>query len=314
MHHDFSSSEVLVLGAAGFIGQYLCKALVDAGASVRGYDLGAPRDDRVLGDALPKIRWTSGDLSDRGALAAAADGADYVFHLVSTTIPETSDRDLVRDLTTNVVPTLGLLDVVKRGTVKKVLYVSSGGTVYGVPKKIPISELHETDPICGYGIHKLAVEKYLQWYHHNHGLDYCVLRLSNPYGPAQVSERPQGAVGRFVYKALKRERIEIWGDGSVVRDYVYIDDVMDAFLRAMRYGGEKRVFNVGSGEGHSLLDLVDVIESVVGRSLDVKFEPARAVDVPLNILDISRIRSELAWEPKIAIRSGIERLVAEGGA
>ena len=206
-------------------------------------------------------------------------------------------------------PTLYALDAARASGVERVVFVSSGGTVYGVPEQIPIPETHPTHPICGYGIHKLSVEKYLHLYEQLHGVPYRVLRLSNPYGIEQVANRPQGVIGNFVYKALHGEPLEIWGDGSVVRDYVYIEDVMDAFLRVATHEGPARVFNIGSGEGHSIVDIREIIEEAVGRALDVTYGGARDVDVPANVLDVSLARRELRWEAHTPLLAGVSELV-----
>lgn len=309
---DIAGSRILVLGAAGFIGKELCRNLLSLGADLVCFDRGRPSPGWLADIRKDEPRWVLGDFSDVGVIQSALDGVDYVYHLISTTIPDTSDKDLPHDLVSNVVPTLGLLDALKSKSSKKVVFVSSGGTVYGVPRIIPIPESHETDPICGYGIHKLMIEKYLHWYNHNYGMDYCVLRLSNPYGPSQISDRPQGAIGKFVYKALRHEPIEIWGDGNTVRDYIYMDDVLVPFLLALEYSGEKRVFNVGSGAGHSLLDIANIIEGQLGHSLEIHFSPARSTDVPLNVLDISRIKSEFHWNPSIDIHAGIHQMIEQG--
>lgn len=312
MEHDFGGAHILVLGAAGYIGRELCRGLVSMGARVTGYDRVMPEDAWLRGLDRDRLDWVSGDLSEREKLLVASRDIDYVFHLVSTTIPDTSNKDLPFDLLSNVIPTIQLLDVLKDRNLRKLVFISSGGTVYGIPRTIPIPEHHETDPICGYGIHKLAIEKYLNLYNYNHGLDHCILRLSNPYSPSQISDRPQGAIGKFVYKALRHEPIEIWGDGSVVRDYVYMDDVLEAFYRAMEYRGDKHIFNVGSGTGHSLTEIAEVIEEQQGRPLDIRFLPSRPADVPLNVLDISRIRSEFLWAPTMDIHSGIRRMLEDG--
>lgn len=306
---ELAGKRILVFGAAGYIGRELCARLAATGARLRCFDRSVPA--RVDGFGADS-EWIEGSIEDAQKVRDAARGVDFAFHLVSTTIPETSNADLVRDLSTNVIPTLGILEAVADAGVGKFVFVSSGGTIYGIPRVMPIPETHENEPICGYGIHKLTIEKYLHWYEYNRGLRFCSLRLANPYSPSQVSDRPQGVVGRFVYKALMGEPIEIWGDGSVVRDYIYMDDALDVFLLALGYGGGKKTFNVGSGVGHSLLDIAGAIESELGSPLDIRFLPARKVDVPINILDISRARAELGWSPRTDLAVGIRRMIEAG--
>lgn len=300
---------VLVLGGAGFLGRHLCKKLVDTGYKVSCIDLQIPEPKGIIHSVFDKIEWYKGSLSDRKLVTKALTGVDVVFHLVSSTIPATSNNDLVFDLASNVETTLQLLEIIKETDVRKVVFVSSGGTVYGVPSSIPISEEHETNPICGYGIHKLAIEKYLFLYQHNYGLDYCVLRLSNPYGTEQISERVQGVIGNFIYKTVMDETMDIWGDGSVVRDFIYIDDVVSAFLSAMHYSGNQRIFNIGSGEGHTLKDIIMTIEKLSGSIVSVTYSPSRQVDVPLNILDISKAKKELLWTPEVDIYCGLSKML-----
>lgn len=312
MNFDFTGQRVLILGGAGFIGQHLCRALLLSGAEVRCFDRGVPPADSVARNLGREAEWRLGDFSNPDDIAAALRDVDYVIHLISTTIPETSNRDLQADLSQNVYATLSLLEGIRASGVKKTLFASSGGTVYGIPKTIPIPESHDLNPICGYGIHKLAIEKYLHLYHYNFGMDYCALRLANPYGAAQISDRSQGAIGRFVYKAVRNEKIEVWGDGSVIRDYLCIDDIVEAFLISLTYGGVEKVFNVGSGQGHSLMDILALIETSLGRSLRVDFLPPRHVDVPVNVLSVDRIAREMLWSAKIELSAGIDRMVEYG--
>ena len=311
---EVKNARVLILGGAGFIGQHLCKSLLAAGATVRCFDARVPAAGNIAVGSGREAEWIQGDYSNAAQLAGALEGVDYVYHLISTTLPESSNRDLQFDLSSNVLSTVRLLEAMTESGVRKTVFVSSGGTVYGIPNIIPIPETHDTNPICGYGIHKLAIEKYLHLFRHLHGLDYCVLRLSNPYGAAQISDRPQGVIGKFVYKAIMGEPLEIWGDGSVIRDYIHIDEVVEALLLALDYRGPETVFNVASGTGHSLLDIIRIIEKQSGLKLDVRFMPPRPVDVPVNVLDISRFRAEFGWVPKIDLQAGIERMLAHGAS
>jgi UDP-glucose 4-epimerase len=306
LNRSLKAARVLVMGGSGFIGRHLCRTLVNQGAVVRGFSLDNPSFEGIFGGLAEDIDWIQGDFGDETLVGKALQGVEIVFHLACTTIPASSNRDLRQDLASNVLPTLSMLEAARCSGVRKVVFVSSGGTVYGAPDHLPIPEAHEQNPICGYGVHKLAIEKYLYLYWHHFGLDYAVLRVSNPYGIGQVSDRAQGAIGSFLYKALMHLPVEIWGDGSVVRDYIYIDDAIDAFIKVADYKGHSRVFNIGSGEGHSLLDIVNTIEHVLGRKLEVNFGRARAVDVPSNILDISRAVSELGWRPKTDLVAGIQ--------
>jgi UDP-glucose 4-epimerase len=303
----------LVLGGGGFIGLNLCEGLLAAGHQVRVFErprltiegASAPAAD----DTVKGVEWLEGDFANRADVDAAVSGCDIVFHLICTTLPGTSNDNPAYDIESNVISTIRLLDAARAMKVKKVVFISSGGTVYGIPTTLPIPEDHPTAPICSYGITKLAVEHYLHLYHYLHGLDYCILRLGNPYGERQRAAAAQGAVGVFLHHALKHEPIEIWGDGGVVRDYVYIGDVVSAFVKTIDYTGDVRTFNIGSGRGASLNELVETIESLLGRSITRVEKRARPVDVPINVLDIAKARTFLAWEPRTSLREGLTRTV-----
>lgn len=257
------------------------------------------------------MRWTPGQFSDRAALARVVDGAEYVFHLLGGSTPASSDKDPVADLIAGGVASLHLLEICRAAGVRKVVFVSSGGTVYGIPASVPIREDAPTDPISAYGISKLAVEKYLHLYHHLHGLEYAVLRVANPFGPWQDPHRRQGVVAALMQAALDGRPAEIWGDGRVVRDYLYAADVAEAIAHAAADTGAHRVFNVGSGIGRSVLDLVRDIGAASGRGhLAVVHKPGRATDVPVNVLDTSLIRREIGWTPRTGWTQALEATAA----
>jgi UDP-glucose 4-epimerase len=302
-----------VLGGGGFIGLNLCEGLLAAGHQVRVFERPRLTIEGAVGpgagETVRGVEWTEGDFANRADVAAAVGGCDIVFHLIGTTLPDTSNDNPAYDIESNVIATIRLLDTARAMKVRKVVFISSGGTVYGIPTRLPISEDHPTAPICSYGITKLAVEHYLRLYHYLHGLDYCILRLSNPYGRHQRAAAAQGVVGVFLHHALKHEPIEIWGDGSVVRDYVYIGDVVSAIVKTIDYTGDVRTFNIGSGRGVSLNELVETIESLLGSPIQRVVKRARPVDVPVNVLDIARARTFLMWEPRTSLREGLTRTV-----
>lgn len=295
----------LVLGGAGFVGSHLTEALAQSGERVRVFE--RPHVDRLAHLPRKGVEVFTGDLLNPQSVVPALRGTEIVFHLVSTTLPKNSNDNPAYDVETNVVGGLRLLDLCREHGVRKVVFVSSGGTVYGIPKSLPIAEGHPTDPICSYGIHKLALEKYLQLAHRLHGLEYCILRPANLYGPGQRLDTAQGAVAVFLDRALRGLPIEIWGDGSVVRDYVYVGDAVDAILKAARYAGEPRIFNLGSGGGTSLKELVAEIQKLLGRTLQVNYAPTRNLDVPANVLDPALARRHLGWSATTPLAEGLRR-------
>jgi UDP-glucose 4-epimerase len=299
------SQRVLVLGGGGFIGSAVCDGLLKAGHILRVFERPRIKPYRQFGPG-ENIEWCNGDLLSAADMRAALAGVDTVVHLVSTTLPKGSNEDTIFDVQTNVIGTLQVLNLMVELGVRRVVFISSGGTVYGVPATLPIDEDHATNPVVSYGITKLMVEKYLALYSRVHGLLSIVLRVSNPYGPRQRIETAQGAIGVFVHKALTGQVVQIWGDGTVVRDYVHVSDVASAFCAAVAYSGARAAtFNIGSGRGESLLDVVAAIERHLGRPIQVEFLPSRSIDVPVNILDVSRARAELPWHASVPLDEGI---------
>jgi UDP-glucose 4-epimerase len=288
---------ILVTGGAGFIGGHLVDRLVALGHQVRVLDR-FPVEVHPAWVEHKQIDYMMGDCSDHSLIDEALKDIDVVYHLVSTTIPATSNIDPVFDVQSNLVGTLHLLQIALQSGVKKVIFVSSGGTVYGKPKSMPIKESDPTDPICSYGITKLAIEKYLYMFHELHGLEYLVFRLANPFGERQ---RPgaQGAIAAFTQKVANGQPIEIWGDGSVVRDYVYIHDVVEVLVRGIAYGGKSRLFNLGSGQGRSLNEIIDTLRIVSGRPVNCNYKSGRPLDVPKSILDITLVKQEFDWRPSL---------------
>ncbi|MFC5531030.1 NAD-dependent epimerase/dehydratase family protein [Cohnella yongneupensis] len=295
----------LVLGGGGFIGTHICEGLLREGHHVRV--LGRTQPDKANKLILDNVEWIMGDFSNLETIKKSMMNIDIIFHLVSTTNPKTSNDSPIIDMSSNVIPTLQLLDAAKDQGIKKIIFASSGGTVYGKPSIIPIPETHPTFPTSSYGIHKLTVEKYLHMYFELYGLDYSVMRISNPYGEGQLPDRGQGVVATFLNRSLKNEKIEIWGDGSVIRDYIYISDVVSAAIKLLDYEGKEKIFNIGSGVGKTLIELIEIIEHVANTTLNVNYIGGRKLDVPVNVLDIQRAKKLLLWEPKMSLFEGIER-------
>lgn len=295
----------LVLGGGGFIGSHLCDALLERGHRVRIFEKEGRSHENVCHQN--KAEWMEGDFSNPEHLKAAVAGMDIVYHLISTTLPKSSNESMVYDISSNIIPTVQLLDFSVHAGIRKIVFLSSGGTVYGIPRSIPIPEDHPTNPICSYGIQKLTIEKYLKLFYQLHGLDFTVLRVANPYGERQRTTGSQGAITVFLSKALKDETIEIWGDGSVVRDYLHISDVISAAVRLVDCSPEEKIFNIGSGIGLPLTDVISAIEQAIGRKVRVNYTPVRSFDVKSNVLDISLALRHLNWRPEIDLQSGLVR-------
>lgn len=296
----------VVLGGGGFIGSHIVEALVERGHSVRIFER-QNVNIRNIAQVLDRIELIHGDFLNEDDLYRALSGMDVVVHLISTTLPKSSNDNVIYDIETNVIGTIKLLNLARQLGIRKIIFASSGGTVYGLPQYQPISETHPTNPICSHGIAKITIEKYLQLYHHLYGLDYLVLRFANPYGPKQDPMSGQGAVTVFLQRILNEEPIVIWGDGTVARDYFYISDLTAAVLAAIEKKPPSKIYNIASGGSHTLNELINIMQAVTGRTPLVRYLPARKLDVPINILDISRAQNELSWSPKVSLEEGINR-------
>lgn len=294
--------KALVLGGNGFIGYHLIYLLMNEGWNVTVYDR-AIQSRFVDWD----VNYIQGELGNQQLIRESLLGIDVVFHLAYTTIPKTSNDDPAYDIQSNVVATVNVLTECVKANVKRVVFLSSGGTVYGVPQYLPVSESHPTKPICSYGITKLMIENYLSLFRQLCGLSYAIIRPSNPYGEEQNILGTQGVIGVFLGRIASASPVVIWGDGSVTRDYFYVGDLARACVMAAESEVPDLLVNIGSGEGVSLNVLLQIIRDTIGVTFDVRYEAGRLFDVPQVILDVVRARQMLGWEPMVSLPVGIRR-------
>lgn len=294
----------IIFGGGGFIGSAIADRLLQDGHELRIFERPRVEPYRAF-STKEHVEWITGDMLSAHDVSDAIHGMDAVYHLVSFTLPKNSNEDILYDVQTNLTATLHLLNAMIKHQVGKIIFISSGGTVYGVPEYSPIDEKHPTNPLVSYGIVKLTIEKYLLMFQKLHGIRSIIFRVSNPYGPRQRIETAQGAATIFLYRALHDLPIEIWGDGSVVRDYIYVGDVADAFACALNYNGPASIFNISAGLGISLNELLDNIESVIEKPATRYYLSARPFDVPVNILSNALAQQQLRWQPHIGFREGL---------
>jgi UDP-glucose 4-epimerase len=296
----------VVFGGAGFIGSHLVDALVSRKHRVRVFDI--PNIEKNnLEKSIGQIEILQGDFQNVKDVSDALEGMDVAINFVYSTLPDSSNKNPAYDVESNVIGNIVLLEKALEKGVGKMVFVSSGGAVYGIPEKVPVSEDHRTDPLCSYGITKLAVEKYLQLFKYLHGLDYTVLRLGNPYGERQRIMGVQGAVAVFLGKIWNDSPIEIWGDGSVARDFMYIKDTVEAFVRVVEGDAQSDIYNIGSGESCSINRLLDLMTEVTGKKPRIEYKPSRKFDVPEIALDIRRAENELGWKPETFLEEGLAK-------
>ncbi|MGS4887927.1 NAD-dependent epimerase/dehydratase family protein [Roseibium sp. MB-4] len=307
----------LILGGCGFIGRHVALALHQRGDTVILADVVEPSDDMrtVLPAEFRKVGESPVDWM------RLVDGVDAIHHYAWTTIPATADADPVTDLDANLREMVSLLEILRArkaaGINTKVIFSSSGGTVYGPITRTPVDEEHPFNPTNAYGASKAAAEIYLGYYRKSHDVDCRIARISNPYGAGQNPAKRQGAASTFIFQALDGKPISIWGDGSVVRDYIHIADLAAAMVAltdapedAISAAGQP-VFNIGSGAGVSLNEILDVLRNDLDLEPIVTYQDGRSFDIPVSVLDISKARSVLNWQPSLTFPEGYARMLSD---
>ena len=297
---------ILILGGAGFIGTNLALSL-----SKNNNQNHITLVDQSLEFFHPDLKklsncsFAESDFKETTDFSHLVENQDTVYHLVSTNIPSNSGVNISEELKANIIVTSKLLDACVSNHVKKVIFISSGGTVYGKQLNCPLQEDLPTYPINSYGLQKITIEKLLYMYNYMYSLDYRVIRLANPYGPYQRPNGKLGAVTTFTYKALKNEPIELYGDGNVVRDFIYIQDAIHAIITIAEGEDYHKVFNVGSGKGTSIKELLLLIEKTLNTQLTIHHHEGRKSDVPVNYLDIRRYESRYGKLNHHSLEEGI---------
>lgn len=297
--------KIALIGGAGFIGTNLAIHLSKTD-EVTVID----RDEKFFSTLkslnLP-IRYKVASFDTNSDFDNQVEGQDVVYHLASTVIPGNSNYDIGAELNANVIVTCHLLDACVRQGIKKVAFISSGGAIYGKKGTCPIQEDIVTYPISSYGVQKLAIEKLLYLYRYQKNLDYRIIRLANPYGPYQRPNGKLGVVTTFIYKALTSGRLEVYGDGTVVRDFIYIEDAIRGILKIVNGENDIRVFNLGSGKGTSVNQVIETIRKTIRSDLAVEYIAGRTTDVPVNYLDISRYEGIYGKLDPVSLEDGIKR-------
>lgn len=298
--------KIIILGAAGFIGTNLTKHLLML-PNIKLTLVDNKKEYFVNYDMLKsdRINIVQCDFNIETDYNKLLCGHEIVFNLLSTTIPGNSNKNISFELSNNVSVAAKILDACVHEKIKKVIFTSSGGTVYGVNCICPIKEETITQPITTYGIQKVTIENMLYLYNYMYGLDYSVVRIANPYGPYQRPNGVLGAVTTFIYKAINEEQISVYGDGNIIRDYVYIDDVVNAILNVSFKPFDEKVVNIGSGYGRSIKEILEIIEQTLKIKLDVVYYPKRNVDIPINYLDITKYENKFGKLAKTSIEIGI---------
>ncbi|MCB0931986.1 MAG: GDP-mannose 4,6-dehydratase [Mycobacterium sp.] len=302
----------VVTGAAGFIGSTLVDRLLAEGHTVLGIDnLSNGRESNLRhAHASGGFELAHADVVDADLVALLSEAKpEVVFHLAAQIDVRRSVQDPEFDSMVNVIGTVRLAEAARRAGVRKVVHTSSGGAIYGVPRTYPTSESEPAEPASPYAASKLSGEIYLNSFRRLYGLDCSHIAPSNVYGPRQDPHGEAGVVAIFVKALLARQPTHVYGDGSNTRDYVYVDDVVDAFVRASGDAGGGLRFNVGTGVETSDRALHTAVAEVIGTPDQPGRAPARLGDVARSCLDAGRAEAVLGWRPRVSLIEGLGRTV-----
>ncbi|MDH2917879.1 MAG: NAD-dependent epimerase/dehydratase family protein [Sideroxydans sp.] len=295
----------LVVGGAGYVGGHLVPQLLETGRRVTV--LGRSASSRY---ALPiGASYESGDFGDDKLIARLLDTHQEVIHLAYATVPNTSFENPLADLLQNLPPAVQLFSEVARREIKLIL-VSSGGTVYGEAKELPIRETHSTKPISPYGVTKLTLENYAFLYAATHGLKFICVRPSNAYGVGQRPFTGQGFIATAMASAMRGIPIKVFGQQGAKRDYIYVADLAAGIVSALEHGRLLETYNVSSGIGMNNAELIDAFRPLIGDEageIFVENLPERNFDVRTNVLDSSKLQLHTSWRPVVGINEGLRR-------
>lgn len=296
-------ARALVVGANGFIGAHLVDGLSAAGYAVTAFDRFSLGTRHFSTDAAV----VQGDFLNRDDLRRALEGQEFLFHFLSTSTPATAANDPTFDVRTNVLQTIELMELAVEAGVKHVFFASTGGAIYGDSGRDIYSEDAPTLPISPYAIGKLSIENYLRYFRVRSGIEVTSFRISNPFGPGQHGDRKQGLIPIALRHVLRGEAITQLGDGSMVRDYVFVNDLVQMILRVAEGRPRHDVYNLGSGEGRSVSSVLEVIREVTGVDLEIKVAPQPATFVDRITLDTSRFVSEFGQPELTNFREGVRK-------
>jgi UDP-glucose 4-epimerase len=297
----------LIIGGAGFLGACVTRLLIESGREVCVLGRRPSPTRELPGQAA----YIAGDLNDRVMLRKYLTNTSEVIDLAYTTVPKTSFDDPLNDILSNLPSGVTLLqEAAQSSSLKKMVVVSSGGTVYGKTNLLPIDETHPTNPISPYGITKLAMEKYAGMFALGVGLPVAIARPGNAYGEKQFAYTGQGFIATAIQSIIQGKKIDVFGKPGTIRDYLHISDVARGIIAILEYGNAGEAYNIGSGIGRNNLEVLDSIRPLamqIGLNIELNFLPERTFDVPINILNSQKLRTISGWYPEIPFEEGIEK-------
>ena len=304
-------TRILILGGNGFIGRNLTATLLHSGFEVHVCD--RPGTTSVTSLHQDRLFVHHGDLNNPDFLHACLEKGpfDWVIHLVCSLIPSSGYEDFIRERELNLTTGFELAQAMPKHGSKKLLFFSSGGAIYGNNGLGINDETAPLSPLNYYGFSKMAMEEFIRLQSRSQQLEYLIVRPSNPYGAGQNLFGKQGLIAVTLGKLIQEKTIEIWGDGQVVRDYLHIRDLCSAVEMLMSSGITNETFNIGSGKGSTVNEVLEKIRLATGQELPVEYLTSRPVDVPVNVLDITKLEQLTGWRAQISMEAGIAELWKE---
>ena len=293
----------LVIGANGFLGSHLVDELIRRGHEVTAFDRFSASKPLYTAENVAVV---VGDFLNRADVTRALRRQEFVFHFISTTTPMSADDDPTLDVRTNVASSIDLFGLCVEAGVRRVYFASTGGAIYGNQAGEPLTELSLPQPVSPYAIGKLTIERYLHYFERKYGLQSVALRISNPYGPGQRANKMQGVIPIFLRRAHAGLPLTVYGDGSMVRDYIFVSDVVRMVVNTVEAEAAQSLYNIGSGAGTSVSELIEVIQDVTARSLQLEHVPVPPTFVDHAVLDVSRFDQEFGVGQTSSLRDGIE--------
>ncbi len=296
---------ILILGGFGFLGTNIISYASDKLRSNYRFIIFDIYNEHPLGIKFSNIsKIYKGDFDNKEDLKIIFEEnqVDYIFHFICTTVPSTSNNNIRYDIESNLLPTINLLEICKSYAIKSIVFISSGGAIYGASSHYIHTETDNLFPNSSYGIMKLTIEKYLKLYNHLYKLNYLCLRLSNPYGAFHLS-RKQGLINIALRKAVNKKEFNVWGDGSNLKDYIYVEDVVRIIFTLLKQGVINRALNIGSNKGHSINEILGIIKNII-PSFKINYKEAKSFDVSKVVLNIEAVSEYIDFE-LTSLESGI---------
>lgn len=297
-------AKCIVFGGNGFIGSHLVDQLVAEGHEVSCFDRFS--DDHTQYEATNVVKF-AGDIMNQDDVNRALQGQEFVFHFISTTTPASAENDPTLDIKTNTIASVELFEKCVEHKVKKVFFASTGGAIYGEQHAEQLKESAPTLPFSPYAIGKLTIENYLRYFYKKFQLDYIVVRISNPFGTRQGLNKKQGVIPIFLRNLVEDLPLTVYGDGEMVRDYIYVKDAVRMISTLVDKPTRHHVYNIGAGQGHTINDLLAHIEAVTGKRPTINTAAVPSTFVEKVVLDTGRFAEEFNIQPLTSLDDGIRQ-------